>query len=146
MFTVIKTSALFIGLLLMVSAFSATADSLVVIAHPNSGISFFKRTELVNLYMGRTKKLPSGITALPIDLPNNFIQKESFYRQLVNKPLPEIQAYWARLLFTGQATPPRQADSMDEVLDLVSHNEGAIAYINSSVVNPSVKIVFEFKP
>jgi hypothetical protein len=146
MFTVIKTRPLFLWFLLMFGVLSAEADSLVVIAHPNSGISYFKRSELVNLYMGRTKKLPSGITALPIDLPNNFNQKESFYRQLVDKPLPEIQAYWARLLFTGQATPPQQADSVNEVLDLVSHNQGAIAYINRSRVKPSVKIVFEFKP
>lgn len=133
-------------LLIMLSAASqANNDKLVVVAHRDSGIKQLQRNDLVNLYLGRTKKLPSGITAVPIDASADSEQKKAFYEQLVHKSLPEIQAYWARLLFTGQATPPMQADNAAQVLELVSHNQGAIAYIDRSQVNSSVIVVYDFK-
>jgi ABC-type phosphate transport system substrate-binding protein len=140
-----KTKATLLSALLWaILSTGSQADGLVVIAHRDSGIKQLQRSELVNLYLGRTKKLLSGITAVPIDSSANSEQKKTFYEQLVNKSLPEIQAYWARLLFTGQATPPQQADSTAEVLEMVSHNQGAIAYIDRSQVTTAVIIVYDF--
>lgn len=142
-----KTKAYLLAALLLImlsAALQANNDRLVVVAHRDSGITQLQRNELINLYLGRTKKLPSGITAMPIDSPDNSEQKKAFYEQLVHKSLPEIQAYWARLLFTGQATQPLQADNAAEVLELISHNQGAIAYIDLSQINSSVIIVYDF--
>jgi hypothetical protein len=120
------------------------AGQLVVIANPKSGVSTLSHNELVNLYMGRTKKLPSGISAMPIDLAIDSEQRRNFYQQLVNKPLAQVQAYWARLLFTGQTSPPRLADDPEKAINLVSRHEGAIAYVERNQVTSSVTIVFEF--
>lgn len=132
------------AILLLMFSTMLYADDLVIIAHRNSGIKKLEHNELVNLYLGRSKKLPSGITALPIDWPPSSEQKKLFYEQLVHKSLSEIQTYWARLFFTGQATPPLQVNTAEEIIDMVTHNEGAIAYIERSKVNSSVTIVYEF--
>ncbi|CAG1022798.1 hypothetical protein DOJK_01903 [Patescibacteria group bacterium] len=137
------TKKYLLSVLLSILSISIQADNLVVVANPNSGIQQLNHNELVNIYLGRTKKLPSGVTALPIDLPTNSEQKKLFYEQLVHKSLPEIQAYWARLLFTGQATPPVEADNSTEVLNMITHNQGAIAYIDRKKVNSSVIIIYE---
>jgi ABC-type phosphate transport system substrate-binding protein len=143
-----KTKAVLLSAILLIilsAAPQANDDRLVVIANRDSGIKQLQRSDLVNLYLGRTKKLPSGITAVPIDASANSEQKKVFYEQLVHKSLPEIQAHWARLLFTGQATPPLQADNAAEVLELIRHNQGAIAYIDRSQINSSVIVVYDFK-
>ena len=128
--------------LLLLCCTSALAD-LVVIANPNSGIEKLSKDELVNLYMGRYRKLPSGVTALPIDLGGPAGEKARFYAMLVGKELPEINSYWARLMFSGQGSPPLQVNNMDEVLDIVGSSKGPIGYIDRNKLDKRVKLVFD---
>jgi ABC-type phosphate transport system substrate-binding protein len=130
------------ALLLTASPASAAPD-LVVIVNPASGIERISRDELTALYMGRTKKLASGITALPIDQAASNPEKARFYRELINKELPEVNSYWARLIFSGQGSPPRQADNSAEVLDIVSSNKGAIGYLPRNAADRRVRIVLD---
>ena len=119
---------------------AGAADNLVMIAHPASGVEKLSREEAVNIFMGRYKKLPSGITALPVDESG---EKAAFYRALVGKELPDIHSYWARLVFSGQGSPPRQLEGASEVLEIVSNNRGAIGYIDRKNVNNRVKVVLD---
>ncbi len=128
---------------LLVAGFARAAGDLVVIVNAGSGVEALSREEAVNVFMGRYKKLPSGITALPVDEND---AKAAFYRALVRKELPEIQSYWARLVFSGQGSPPRQMDSANEVIDTVANNKGAIGYIEKSRLNSRVKAVLVLSP
>lgn len=123
------------------AAYAAT--DLVVIANPGSGIEHLSRDEAIALYMGRSKKLSSGIAAQPIDQSSKTPVRASFYSELINKELAEVNSYWARLKFSGQSTPPRQVDTTAEVLQIVSSNNGAIGYIPRSAVDKRVKIVLD---
>ncbi len=144
-----KKPSLLIGLVLLCTslctslstqAFAAT--DLVIITNPNSGVDKMTRDEVTAVFMGRTKKLPSGITALPIDQPVSG-GKAKFYGELINKELAEINSYWARLIFSGQGTPPRQADDNAEILEIVGSNKGAIAYVPRNVVDKRVRIILD---
>ena len=119
---------------------SAYAADLVVIANTGGGFDKLSRDEAVNIFMGRYKKLPSGITALPVDETS---EKAAFYRALVGKDLTEIHSYWARLVFSGQSSPPRLMDNPDEVIETVSNNKGAIGYIDRKKVNARVRVVLD---
>ena len=63
----------------------------------------------------------------------------------MDKTLPEINSYWARLVFSGRASPPRQVQDDAEVIEIVSDNRGAIGYVDRSLVNEQVQIVFSFR-
>jgi len=117
-------------------------ESLVVIAHPGSHIDSMSRAQVINLFLGRYKKLPSGERAVVLD---NIARKELFYQRLVNKTLAEINAYWARLTFSGQTTPPRQEDEM-QVLRRVASTPGAVSYVDKRFVDDRVRIVHELTP
>ncbi len=114
--------------------------ALVLVAHPESGIEHLSHSEVVNLYMGRLNRLPSGVSALPLDLVG---ARATFYRLLVDKRLAEINAYWARLVFSGRASPPRQVESVEELLTIVASNPGAIGYAPRSAVDGRVVIIAE---
>lgn len=119
------------------------ATDLVVIANPASGVERLSRDEVTALFMGRSKKLPSGVTALPIDQAASNPAKAKFYEEVINKGLPEVNSYWARLIFSGQGSPPRQADNVAEVIEIVGSNKGAIGYVPKASVDKRVRIVLD---
>jgi hypothetical protein len=122
---------------------SHASNDFVVIANPNSGVEKMSKDEVVNVYMGRNRKLPSGVTAQPLDLENPLTEKAHFYNTMVNKELPEISSYWARLIFSGQGSPPRQVASTEQAIDLVGRLKGAIAYVDRKRIDKRVKVVFD---
>ncbi|MDP2795217.1 MAG: hypothetical protein Q8O25_14270 [Sulfurisoma sp.] len=133
--------SLLAGLLL---AEPARAD-LVVIAHPRAGVDQLTREQVVNIFLGRFRQFPSGIAAEPIDLPPDTAEKAAFYQKLVGKELAEINAYWARLVFSGRTQPPRQASGATHMVELVAGTPGAIGYVERPKGESKVKIVFELE-
>ncbi|HSW12205.1 MAG TPA: hypothetical protein VLI06_05150 [Solimonas sp.] len=123
---------------------AARAEPLVVIVNPASGVEKLSREEAVNIFMGRYRKLPSGILAFPIDIGSQSPERQQFYRLLVRKDLPEIDAYWARLVFSGQTSPPLQAPDGATAVQLVASNRSAIAYVDRALVDARVKVVIDF--
>jgi ABC-type phosphate transport system substrate-binding protein len=134
-----------LALLAVLAAPPAAAD-LVVVVNTGSGVERLSRDEVINIFLGRYRQFPSGLAALPIDQPAEQPLKAQFYRQLVNKDLAEINAYWARLIFSGKTSPPRQAASPAEVVAWLAHNRGAIGYVERGMVDARLRIVMEFEP
>lgn len=119
-------------------------NDLVLIANADSGIEHLTKREVINIYLGRYRRLDTGSTAEPIDLSSKTDTKALFYRLLVDKNLAEINAYWSRLVFSGKTRPPQQVDNVDKVLEMVGHNRNALGYIDRASVNSKVIIVFEW--
>jgi ABC-type phosphate transport system substrate-binding protein len=123
----------------------AVAESLVVVVNPECGIETLSRSDVINIFLGRFRQLPSGITAQPIDLPVSAARAQ-FYRALVNKEPAEFNAYWARLVFSGRTSPPIQTERQEDVIKALRANPGGIAYLERSKVSSREKIVFEVAP
>lgn len=134
------------SLILAGLAFAAPARAdLVVITHPRAGVDQLTREQVINIFLGRFRQFSSGIAAEPIDLPPDTAEKAAFYQKLVGKELAEINAYWARLVFSGRTQPPRQATSAAQMLELVASTPGAIGYVERPKGESRVKIVFELE-
>lgn len=131
-----------LGLCLLLAAPLAAADQ-VVIANPQSGVGRLTQEEVVNIYLGRYRRLTTGLTAEPLDFPHDTEQKMRFYRNLVGKSLAEINAYWARLVFSGKTLPPQVVANAEEAMERVSNRPGALAYVDRAKVDRRVVIVFE---
>ena len=113
----------------------ARADIAVVVS-ADSPLRTVSQNELINIYMGRYRRLPSGDAALPVDVSP---LKERFYRALVNKDLAEINSYWARLIFSGQASPPVQMQGHEEMLQYIRRNPGALGFLDHTAVPDDVR-------
>lgn len=120
----------------------ALAD-LVVVTHPHTGVAQFSQAELINIYLGRYRRLASGKVAEPLDLPATSEARALFYRRLVGKGLPEINAYWSRLVFSGKTHPPTLVQDSDEALRRVAAQPGTIAYVERHKVDARVVVVYE---
>lgn len=116
---------------------------LVVVVNPQSGIERLGEDDVINIFLGRYRRLASGIAAEPVDIVDDSTLRARFYRHLVNKSLPEINAYWARLVFSGKTRPPHMVGSVEEALRFVTSQPGGLAYLERAQVDRRVKIVFE---
>jgi ABC-type phosphate transport system substrate-binding protein len=123
------------------AALPLSAAELVVIVNPANHTTELTRRQLVNLYMGRTQHYPDGTFALPVDQAPDSEARKNFYKTLVDKSVAEVNAYWAKLLFTGRASPPRSVSDADTVLRVVRDNRDAIGYIERRYVDDTVKVV-----
>jgi ABC-type phosphate transport system substrate-binding protein len=121
----------------------AVAD-IVVVVGATSPVAVLSRNEVVNIFLGRFRELPSGISAQPIDLPATHPDRDGFYRQLVGRTPAEMSAYWARLVFSGRTWPPIQTDRFEDAVGAVQNIPGGIGYMDRSKVGGRLKIVFEF--
>jgi len=121
------------------------ASSIVVIVNPSCGVDKLTRDEVIDIFLGRYRKLPSGRVAMPIDVTAEG-DRARFYQLLVKKSPAEMSSYWARLVFSGTTSPPFQVPDAQTALDLVQSNPNAIAYVERASVTPKVKVVLEIKP
>jgi ABC-type phosphate transport system substrate-binding protein len=134
---------LLFALLLLTTGLSVHAQDLVIIVNPQSGVTTLTRQEAINIFTGRYRTLPSGLVAFPIDVQGRNGERKGFYKNLLNKDLAMIDAYWARLVFSGQTSPPLQVADSATAVQLVAGNRSAIAYVDRRAIGPQVKVVLE---
>lgn len=128
---------------LLALASSAAAAELVVVVRADSEVGPLNRDDVINIFLGRYRQLPSGRIAEPFDLPPQSPERPVFYEKLIGKTQAEINAYWARLLFTGRTSPPRIVPSTEKLLDTLVQNPLAIGYLDRARVDRRLRIVFE---
>lgn len=128
--------------LIMMSLLSGRIQAeIVLIVHPSNTVEQLSQREIVDLYMGRTQHFAGGSLVLRLDLPPDSPARKEFYQTLVNRSVAQVNAYWARLLFTGRASPPQVVDDSAAVLEAVRSNANAIGYLDSAEVDDTVKVV-----
>ncbi|MFC0351220.1 substrate-binding domain-containing protein [Undibacterium danionis] len=123
----------------MVASAVAMAGDVVVIVNPANSANIDEE-QIAKIFLGQTKTFSNGSEALPVDQKEGALREE-FGNKLLKKNPAQLKAQWARQIFTGGAKPPKELSSDDEVLKFVASTPGAIAYIDSSKVNKSVKVV-----
>lgn len=133
-----------IFVLLSLASLAASAEIVVVVNNGNS-VDELSQREVIDIYTGRKQSFPDGKPAIPIDQDMNSEIRVSFYRLLVNKSPSEINAYWARLLFSGRSSPPRMMPEAEVIIQAISENPSAIGYIDASMLDDRVKAVARVK-
>lgn len=128
-----------ITLVLTLLALNASAE-IVVIVNSANPVKQLSNRQLVDMYMGRNINFADGSVALRLDQEPNSEDRQHFYEKLVNKSVAEVNAYWARLLFTGRTRPPKTVEGPSAVLEMVRSNPQAIGYIDSQFLNDNSKI------
>lgn len=136
----------FVLIALLAAAGSAAAGEIAVVVSAKSTVTRLTQNEVIDIFLGRHRELPGGLAALPIDQPKASPTRADFYRALTNKTLSEINAYWARLYFSGKANPPTQADKPADVALHVLNTNGGIGYLDQDQLDPRFRVVLKLPP
>lgn len=114
-------------LTLMLSVSFNTQADIAVITNLNNDLPSLDKQAVEEIFMGRTRTFSNGTMALPLDLEPS---RTDFYTKLTNRPIEQINAYWARIMFSGIASPPMKMLNEAEVIKTIVENKGAIGYVD----------------
>lgn len=123
-----------LALAALVAQAEARAEVVVIVSanHPAAAMT---AEQIANVYLGKDARFA------PIDLPEGSAAREEFYKKVAGKDAAQVKAMWARLIFTGKGQPPKQVGSAADAVKQVAGNDKAIAYVDTSAVDASVKAV-----
>ena len=140
----VKLNRLMCCTLLILSCWagSAWAGDYAVIVNKDNAAAIDKDT-IGKIYRGELKAWKDGAQVTAVDLPESNPVRESFTSEVLGKTVANVKALWAQMIFSGQALPPKQAASDEDVKKLVSANKGAIGYVKASSVDDSVRVVLK---
>lgn len=122
-----------------IAGISAANAELVVIVNPKNSAAL-SVDQIGALYLGNAAAFPDGSPAALADLPESAEQRGAFYQKTTGRSVSQVKAAWARIVFTGKGTPPKELKSEAEVKAFVASDPRAIGYIDSSAVDGSVKV------
>jgi len=141
-FTVKNALATFLALLALSIAPIVFAEKVVVV-HANNNNDLSEK-DIARIFLGKDKSYSNGVRAMPVDQKNGSAIRSNFVSTVLKKTDQQVQAYWAKLRFTGKGKPPKELNGSAAVKNFVAENPGSIAYIDSKDVDGSVKVVYRF--
>lgn len=130
-------------LLCLLSISNITMAKVVVIVNVTNTATL-SDNDLSSLFLGKSKSFPNNNKAQAINLNYGNETRKAFEKSILKKTSSQVKAYWSKLLFSGKGKPLKELSSDAEVIAFVADNPNAIAYIDASNINSSVKVVKEF--
>lgn len=135
---------------LLGGAGSAAFGDLAVIVHPDSPVRTLTPREVSDLYLGRSRSVAVGEPkarrpAIVYEQPAGSPVRENFFRALNGMSVSQLNAYWARLRFSGEVLPPVVLADSRAVVELVSRDREAIGYVDAAALSASVRIVLRLR-
>jgi ABC-type phosphate transport system substrate-binding protein len=109
----------------------------VAVVGAKSDAGAMNQDQVAQLFLGKSTLLT------PIDQPENTPVRNEFYKKVADKEPSQAKALWAKLIFTGKASQPREVANSAEVKKVVASDPKAIGYIEKSAVDASVKVVLD---
>jgi ABC-type phosphate transport system substrate-binding protein len=123
----------------------ASSNELVVIVHPDSPLQKVAANQISDLYLGRTRSLAPGVAVEAFDQAFSSENRKRFYQQINGMPIRQVNAYWARLQFSGSVQPPLQVADCQAVINAVRQNPKAIGYVESRQLTADVRVLLRLK-
>lgn len=118
---------------------------IAVIVYRDSPVQALSARQVSDLYLGRTRNVGSGELLNIYEHPVDSAMRERFFHDLNGMALKQINAYWARLRFSGEVLPPISLPDDRALLSAVRRDRNAIAYVDTSVLDDSVRVVMVIK-
>ncbi|MDV6317356.1 phosphate ABC transporter substrate-binding protein [Idiomarina sp. HP20-50] len=115
-------------------SFSALAQNGVVVSQTE-----INEESIARIYLGQSRVLTG------INLPEDSATRSAFEKALVGKSGEQLNRHWAKLKFTGRATPLETAANDAAVIEFLMNNPQGIGYISDkSKVTDKLNIIATF--
>tara|TARA_Y100001956_G_C4127634_1_gene191218 strand:+ start:1566 stop:1976 length:411 start_codon:yes stop_codon:yes gene_type:complete len=115
-----------VSLSLLLIASHAHADFYIVV-NENSPIAVFAEDDIADVYLGRKKVL--GSTYIDQVLDRTGEDRKRFFETVTNMSESQVNAYWAKLKFSGSMRAPEEVSSNQVLLEKLAENPQAIGYM-----------------
>ncbi len=129
------------GLPVLALASTLASAEVVTVVCAQNPVTALSRSEVSNIFLGKTSRFPDGTAAVPIDQPEGSEVRAEFYRSVSNRQPADIKAYWSKMIFTGRGQPPAVAGNDEQAKKILASRPDAIGYIDRASVDPRIKVL-----
>ncbi|MBI3399514.1 MAG: hypothetical protein HY265_03525 [Deltaproteobacteria bacterium] len=122
---------LFIALCLIgwtLTALADDIDDIVVIVNEKGPLINIAERDIKDIYLGE-KRIVSDVRITPFEPKDNDI-KERFLSSFIKMADKEYRIYWTKKVFQDGIQPPASLTSMEDIVEMVKREKGAIGYVN----------------
>lgn len=116
------------------------ADQVAVVS-AKSPVTTLSRSQVADIFLGKTTRFPDGSQAVPIDQSEGTPARDEFYSVVAGKSAAQMKAYWSKIIFTGRGQPPRAVPNGSEAKKVIAANLNTIGYIESKLVDDTLRVV-----
>lgn len=135
-----KMKNIFMAATFLVASNASMAD-MAVIVNSSYPVGSASVDEIAKVFLAKASALGGGGPLLPVDQSEGSPARRSFYKKVAGKDPAQLNAYWSKLIFTGQGQPPKAVGGDADVVGLVSKNPNMIGYVNANAVGSGVKVI-----
>ena len=114
----------------------------VAIVSAKSPVTALTQSQVADIFLAKVARFPAGTKAVPLDQPEGSRERDEFYSKVAGKTAAQMKAHWSKIIFTGRGQPPLQAATDSEVRKRVGENPNVIGYIERTMVDSSVRVLF----
>ena len=129
------------GLPVLALAGTLASAEVVTVVSAQNPVTALSRSEVSNIFLGKTSRFPDGTAAVPIDQPEGSAVRAEFYRSVSNRQPADIKAYWSKMIFTGRGQPPAVAGNDELAKKILASRLDAIGYIDRASVDQRIKVL-----
>lgn len=119
---------------------SAEAEVVVVVSSASPVVSL-KKSDVANIFLGKTRRFPNGERAVPINQLEGSAERNEFYDMYTGKSAPQLKAHWSKMIFTGRGQPPKEVGSLEELKAALAKNNEIVTYVEAGMVGDGMKVV-----
>ncbi|MGI4983851.1 MAG: phosphate ABC transporter substrate-binding protein [Janthinobacterium lividum] len=128
------------GLLASIVTHPARGDVVVVVS-AKSPINNLSERDVEAIFLGRSSDVSGRAGLVPIDQPEDSLQRHNFYQRITGKSTAQLKAYWSKIIFTGVGQPPREVAGDAATTQALVKDRMAIGYMDIGSVDANVKVV-----
>lgn len=133
-----KNAMLFFRCLILLFAGSAMAADFVIIVNPANSAASVSAAEIRRIYTGKITQL-GGQKLVVINLADSDPLYAAFAQKMVKMSAAEFKQFWVDAQIKGEGTAPMIQRNSAAAKMIVATIPGAIAYVDASVVDGTVK-------
>jgi ABC-type phosphate transport system substrate-binding protein len=125
----------------LTSAAAVSSVVVVVVVSAKSAITNLSKSQIVDIFLGRSNRFPNGTVAVPIDQAEGSAARDGFYEELAGKSPVQMKAYWAKIIFAGRGRPPKVVLDSAAMKGRVAADPEAIGYMDASLLDVAVRVL-----
>ncbi len=127
-------------LLLTLSASPCWASDVVMIGHPD--VPRLSPATVQKLYEGRLVAV-GGVAITAVNAPAGTPLRNRFLASYLGREEEDYTAYWTVRRFIGKGAPPQVLPSIQDVINFVQNQPGAVGYVDVKDLRPGMNLVLE---
>jgi ABC-type phosphate transport system substrate-binding protein len=116
----------------------AAQAAVVIVAHPT--VRKLDTAQVQRIYTGRVVEL-AGQALQPVNYQPGSPTRQRFLNEFLQQDEERYTAYWTVRRYVGKGVPPRELNTLSEVIAYINSTPGAIAYLEEAEVPQGMNIV-----